>query len=183
MRINTVTYKIHVYTVSLFYLLYTLAGNNYILHHDTVKSRYVVLPVDFDYTFGNGVESDQIHFLTGKPLDIFKGQPINSYLWDKIRATPYLLDMYYETIQDINSQLTTPELLNQRIDAIVNLIESAIVWDQSLVSQTVGIQSIQTGLNDFKSALVTGSKTKVDQLIGLKEWIEVKYNSIIKHFI
>ncbi|GAA5796070.1 hypothetical protein HPULCUR_001439 [Helicostylum pulchrum] len=155
------------------------AGNNYIIHRDTVRNRYVVLPVDFDYTFGNGVEADQTRFLIGKPLEMSEGQPVNSYLWDKIRSTPYLLGIYYETIKDINEQLMTPDILNAHVDSIVNLIESSIVWEQSLVTQTTGLNSAKS-IADFKSAFVAGSKNKIDLLIGLKEWIKIKHSSVLQ---
>lgn len=136
-----------------------------------------MLPVDFDYTFGNGVEADQMRFLKGKPLEMSEGQPVNSYLWDKIRSTPYLLNLYQKTIKDINEQLTTPDLLNARIDSIITLIEGSIQWDHSLKSQTTGLAASQS-MADFRSSFEQGTKNKIDQLIGLKEWIRIKHSSV-----
>lgn len=118
-----------------------------------------------------------MRFLTGKPLEMSKGQPINSYLWDKVRSTPYLLNLYHKTIKDINEQLMTPDLLNARIDSIILLIQNSIQWDHSLKSQTNGIVTSQS-MADFKSAFERGSKNKIDQLIGLKEWVRIKHSSV-----
>lgn len=110
-------------------------------------------------------------------MQMTEGRIIHSYLFEKLRQTPYLQKVYEETIQDIGTQLTTPDILNARIDSIIKLIESSVKWDRSLRGQTVGTMSAQS-ISDFHASFDKATPNRADQLIGLKEWIRIKHATV-----
>jgi hypothetical protein len=156
------------------------AGNNYILFRGTENDKFAFIPMDFDYTFGNGLEEDQLHLLTGTPEDMLKNRPIRSRLWTKMRQTPYIMAVYKSIIADINEHLTHPDILNARVDAIAKMIEKSVEWDRSLQTRTAGIQAPWT-IKNYWASFEKGVPGRVDNLVGLKQWIKIKYQSIIRH--
>jgi transcriptional accessory protein Tex/SPT6 len=110
-------------------------------------------------------------------MQMTEGRIIHSYLFEKLRQTPYLQRLYEQTIQDIATQLTTPDVLGARIDSIIKLIESSVKWDKSLRGQTVGTKATQT-INEFYGSFDKGIPNRADQLIGLKEWIRIKHATV-----
>jgi hypothetical protein len=136
--------------------------------------------MDFDYTFGNGLEEDQLHLLTGTSEDMLKNRPIRSQLWNKLQQTPYIMTVYKSIIADINEHLTRPDILNAHIDSIAKMIEQSVVWDRTLQTKTSGIQAPWT-TKDYWTSFEKGVPERVDNLVGLKQWINIKYQSILRH--
>lgn len=135
--------------------------------------------MDFDYTFGNGLEEDQVSLLTGSWRDFTKNRKIHSYLWEKIKATPYLSKLYESMLNTLVERLAKPEILSERIDALAYMIEHDVTWDRSLKRLTSGLERNWQAV-DFRASLEQGTG-EVDERLGLKEWIRVKYAAVSRN--
>ncbi|KAF7730857.1 hypothetical protein EC973_001375 [Apophysomyces ossiformis] len=154
------------------------SGNNFALYRHPDTEQYITIPMDFDYTFGNGLEEDQRHLMTATSWQEFTyGRKTHSYLWEKIKATTYLRRMYENTLKEINERLSNPDILNKRVESLAYLIQHDVSWDRSLERMTVGLTRPWTG-DDFLKSIDKGMDDE-DELIGLREWIKNKYQAIL----
>ncbi|KAI7867493.1 coth protein-domain-containing protein [Spinellus fusiger] len=150
------------------------SGNNYILYRDPDSEQYKFVPMDFDYTFGNGLEEDQAHLMTGHWDEFTEGRIVHSYLWEKIKDTPHLMQMYESFIQEINESVSCPEVLLSRVDSLAYMLMKDVEWDKSLERLTTG--KVRP-FDDYLTVIEEGNDY-VDGWIGLKEWIRAKNTAI-----
>ncbi|KAG0180597.1 hypothetical protein DFQ29_000355 [Apophysomyces sp. BC1021] len=154
------------------------AGNNFALYRHPITEQYIMVPMDFDYTFGNGLEEDQRNLMTATSWQEFTiGRKTHSYLWEKVKATTYLRRMYEHTLKDIDERLSNPEILYKRIESLAYLIQHDVGWDRSLERMTVGFTRPWTA-DDFLKSLDKGMDDD-DEMIGLREWIQNKHQAIL----
>ncbi|KAL0075391.1 spore coat protein coth [Phycomyces blakesleeanus] len=151
------------------------SGNNYALYRVPSTEQYMAIPMDFDFTFGNGLEEDQQHLLTGKWSQFTQDRIIHSYLWENIRQTPYLVRLYESILADVNQNVSNPQKMNDRIDALAYMIQHDVNWDRSLPRLTVG--KTRSASRNFLDSLEQGTDD-LDERIGLKEWVREKYAAI-----
>lgn len=126
------------------------------------------------------MEEDQLHLLTGTTEDMLKHRPVRSQLWTKMRETPYIMTVYKQIVADINKHVTRPDILNAHIDSLAEMIEESVNWDRSLQTKTIGKEAPWT-VNNYWASFEKGEPSRVDSLIGLKQWVKIKYDSIIRH--
>ncbi|KAI7864989.1 coth protein-domain-containing protein [Spinellus fusiger] len=151
------------------------SGNNFALYQYPDTKQYLMIPMDFDFTFGNGLEEDQLQLMSGSWPEFTADRKIHSYLWEKVKATPYLKRFYINTLRDINQKLSNPKILIPRIEAVATMIWEDVLWDQSLVRLSKGYSRPFAG--DLKTSLEEASEQD-DDLIGLKEWIKEKHEAV-----
>ncbi|ORY94137.1 coth protein-domain-containing protein [Syncephalastrum racemosum] len=152
------------------------SGNNFALYYHPAMQRYVMLPMDFDYTFGNGLEEDQRGLLTGHWRDFTQNRKVHSFIFEKLKRTPSMVALYESIQKQINDHVSNPDVLLPRVDGLTYMLQRDIVWDQSLERFTVGAQRVWSADN-YLQVLEEGSG-EADERIGLKEWIRGKYEAI-----
>lgn len=155
------------------------SGNNFALYRDPETDQYIMIPMDFDYTFGNGLEEDQKQLLTGEWTDFTANRKIHSYLWEAMKLEPVLVKQYQAIVREMDERLTNPDVLFPRIDALAYMIQRDVVWDRTLERMTAGTTRPWTG-EDFLDAFDSGTGEQ-DELFGLKEWIELKHEALRRH--
>lgn len=151
------------------------SGNNFALYRHPYTGQLIMIPMDFDYTFGNGLEEDQRQLMTGDWTEFTADRKIHSYLWEKLKEIPYFVKLYQDTLRVMNEGWN-PDTMMKRVDAIAYMIERDIVWDRSLERMTGGMIRPWSG-DDFLGSLEHGTG-EPDMAIGLKEWIRNKYEAI-----
>ncbi|KAI8374262.1 coth protein-domain-containing protein [Radiomyces spectabilis] len=156
------------------------SGNNFMLYRHPQTKQFIMVPMDFDYTFGNGLEADQRYIMTGTWQEFTSNRKPHSYLWEKVKATAFLEALYEQTLKEINDQLTNPDVLLKRIDSMVYFLQHDVAWDRSLDKMTAGLVKPWT-TDDFVKSLNQGLG-ETDNLVGLEEWIKLKYNSTNTYF-
>lgn len=154
------------------------SGNNYAMYRHPSTGQYITIPMDFDYTFGNGLEEDQRNLMTGEWPEFTAGRKTHSFLWERIKAIPQFVKMYQDTLRDINNHVSNPENMFKRIDGLAYMLQRDVVWDRSLERFTDGLTRPWSA-EDFLGSLEHGSGQQ-DEQIGLKEWISGKSESIMK---
>lgn len=151
------------------------SGNNFALYRHPATNQLIMIPMDFDYTFGNGLEEDQRQLMTGEWTEFTANRKIHSYLWEKLKEIPYFVKLYQDNLRIMNEGWS-PEILNKRVDGIAYMIERDVVWDRSLERMSGGTIRPWSG-DDFLGSLEHGTG-EPDEAIGLKEWMKYKYDAI-----
>lgn len=152
------------------------SGNNFALYYHPTMQKYVMLPMDFDYTFGNGLEEDQRGFLTGHWLDFTQSRKVHSFIFEKLKRTPAMAALYETILKQINDHVSNQDVLLPRVDGLTYMLQRDIVWDHSLAKLTLGSQR-SWAADDYLQVLESGSGA-LDERIGLKEWIRGKDQAI-----
>lgn len=135
--------------------------------------------MDFDYTFGNGLEQDQSNLLVGQWTDFTAKRKTHSYLWEKLADINFMQKMYLDTVNEINEKVTKPEVILPRLESLAYLIQHDAEWDKELDRLTTG-KFRQWPDDDYLQSLEQGSGAQ-DENIGLKEWIRVKYDAVSEY--
>ncbi|KAI9320767.1 coth protein-domain-containing protein [Dichotomocladium elegans] len=148
------------------------SGNNYVLYRKDGSTQFISIPMDFDYTFGNGLEEDQRNLLTGTWTDFTAGRKPHSFLWEKLREIPHFVDLYERSLNEIVTGVANPRFLFKRIDGLAQMLKQDVVWDRSLARMSPGITRLWDE-DTFLESIYHGSGQH-DEQIGLKEWIAAK---------
>ncbi|CAO3647128.1 unnamed protein product [Cunninghamella blakesleeana] len=152
------------------------SGNNYVLYQNPATKQFISLPMDFDYTFGNGLEQDQSNLLVGQWMDFTAKRKTHSFLWEKLVDITSMQKLYLDTVNEINEKVTKPEVILPRLESLAYLIQHDAEWDKELDRLTTG-KFRQWPDDDYLQSLEQGSGAQ-DENIGLKEWIRVKYDAV-----
>ncbi|KAI8099765.1 coth protein-domain-containing protein [Halteromyces radiatus] len=155
------------------------SGNNFMLYRHPDTKQYITLPMDFDFTFGNGLEIDQHKLMTGNWIDFSADRMVHSYLWEKVIEIPYFQQMYMDTLQTINAKVMDPAIIIPRIEGLAYMIEHDAEWDRSLDRMSEGGESRNWPDNIYLQSLERGFGAE-DENIGLKEFIRVKFEAVKK---
>lgn len=155
------------------------AGNNYILYKHPKSQQIVTMPMDFDFTFGNGLEADQRKLMTGRWVDFTAERMVHSYLWEKVMSVPAFQEMFIDALHRINDHVTNPAALLPRAQALAYMIEPEVAWDQGIERWTAGTTSRRLPNSaPFLQALEQGTGADDDK-IGMIEWIQQKYEAVV----
>ncbi|CAO3591337.1 unnamed protein product [Absidia cylindrospora] len=153
------------------------SGNNYMLYKHPKTNQFITIPMDFDFTFGNGLEGDQRRLMTGKWVDFSAQRMVHSYLWEKVISVPYFQQMYLDILNTINSKVTRPDVILPRVQALAYMIQHDAEWDKGLERWTSGGLSRQWANGAFLQSLDRGAGAE-DENIGVTEWIRQKYRAV-----
>ncbi|KAI9495553.1 hypothetical protein BDB00DRAFT_813789 [Zychaea mexicana] len=153
------------------------SGNNFAIYQKPNATQWTFIPMDFDYTFGNGLEKDQRDLMMGEWPKLTEGRKIHSYLWEALKEIPYFVRMYEKTLKQINSRASNPDVLLKRIDGLAYMLQREVLWDTSLERMTQGVTRPWEA-NEFLEHLEQGTDA-VDEWIGLKQWIVEKHQSLL----
>ncbi|CAO3622034.1 unnamed protein product [Cunninghamella echinulata] len=155
------------------------SGNNYVIYQHPTTKQFITLPMDFDYTFGNGLEQDQGNLLVGKWTDFTSKRKTHSYLWEKLADINSMQRLYLDTVNEINEKVTKPEVILPRLESLAYLIQHDAQWDKNLDRLSDG-KFRQWPEDDYLQSLEQGSGAQ-DENIGLKEWIRAKYDAVSEY--
>lgn len=156
---------------------YWVSASNYYIYHDPKKDQLQWLSYDLDYTLGNGIEKSQKHLLTDTYSKYAADQPARPLIDTLLKSTTFKKN-FEKILKNVLENLYKPEILNKRIDGLVNLIQDDVAWDRSLKRVTKG-DDWEWDLSDFKSSIIKGFGED-GQWYGLKEWISKKYAAVHK---
>jgi CotH kinase protein len=151
-------------------------GNNYALYHKTDASKYVYVPMDFDYTFGNGLEQDQVVLATAKSDKFTANRATHSYLYEKLMTMPSFKSKYDSILNDIITKMFSSETIDPRLRGFAYMLQHEVDWDQGLKRQSVG-KSRPWKAAEYLSAFDVGGK-EVDLLYGVRQWIALKERAV-----
>jgi hypothetical protein len=87
--------------------------------------------------------------------------------------------MYLDILSNINSNVTRPEVILPRVQALAYMIQHDAEWDKGLERMTSGGSSRQWVNNAFLQSLDRGAGAE-DENIGVTEWIRQKYKAVIE---
>ncbi|KAI9252412.1 coth protein-domain-containing protein [Phascolomyces articulosus] len=152
------------------------SGNNFAIYQKRDSTQWTFIPMDFDYTFGNGLEEDQGELMTGDWTRLTEGRKIHSYLWEKLKEMPYMVHLYEDTLRQINARASNPETLLKRIDGLAYMLQREVLWDTSLERMTTGVTRPWEA-SEFLKHLEQGTDAQ-DEWIGLKQWVVEKHQAI-----
>ncbi|ORZ07867.1 coth protein-domain-containing protein [Absidia repens] len=155
------------------------SGNNYMLYKHPKTNQFITMPMDFDFTFGNGLELDQRKLMTGKWTDISSRRMVHSYLWEKVMSVPEFQKSYMEMLSTINDKVMHPATLLPRVQGLAYMIQHDAEWDKGLQKWTAGGMSRPWADGSFLESLKRGSGAD-DENIGLIEWIETKHQAVVQ---
>ncbi|KAG2186110.1 hypothetical protein INT43_002548 [Umbelopsis isabellina] len=148
------------------------SGNNYALYQHPTSMQYLYLPMDFDFTFGNGLEKDQDAIATGKVDEFTQNRPVHSFLYDKVMRIPAFQEMYNTILYDAITKVFNLEVTEPRMNALTYMLQHEVNWDHSLKRQSVGIHQARLDI-DYLATFDQGTGD-IDMTYGLREWIKLK---------
>ncbi|KAI8342766.1 coth protein-domain-containing protein [Chlamydoabsidia padenii] len=154
------------------------SGNNYVLYKHPKSQQFITIPMDFDFTFGNGLEADQQKLMTGQWIDFSAQRMVHSYLWEKIMSVPFFQEMYMEALGTINDKVTHPTVLLPRAHALAYMLAPEVAWDHSIENWTTGQKARQVTPYVLQ-ALERGTGADDDK-IGLIEWVVQKHQAVVE---
>jgi hypothetical protein len=128
--------------------------------------------MDFDYTFGNGLEKDQNGLATGPSEKFTADRPVHSYLYEKLMSMPSFKTKYNNILKDIITKMFNSDIIDPRLRGLAYMLQHEIVWDQSLVRQSTG-KTRPWKAENYLSSFDTGTDD-VDLLYGVRQWIALK---------
>ncbi|KAG2219553.1 hypothetical protein INT45_013212 [Circinella minor] len=153
------------------------SGNNFAIYQKPFSSQWTFIPMDFDYTFGNGFEHDQVKFMTGDDWPHFaNNDKIHSHIWEKLKQVPYAVRFFENALKHINSRAAHPDVLLKRIDGLAYMLQRDILWDSSLERMTKGVKGSWEA-SEFLEHLEYGTNAQ-DEWIGLKQWVVEHYKAV-----
>ncbi|KAL0142502.1 coth protein-domain-containing protein [Mucor lusitanicus] len=169
---------------------YIAAARNYFLYINPNGSHVTFIPSTMENTMGNTAAFNL--------SDLWSGN-VSTYPGFNSQNRP-LLD---EFLQSDLSNLTNPEIISKRIDALAGLIQEDVYWDSSLprlnltnangssitaqvlfgnATDLTAIQKdfagrILNGTVDFEAAVNGTISQQHDSLAGIKEWFGKQYDA------
>ncbi|KAI8071070.1 coth protein-domain-containing protein [Gongronella butleri] len=152
------------------------AGNNYMVYFHPIARKHVFIPMDFDSSFGNGIKEDKDKLIGAKWTDFTSGRRVYNHLWLKMASVPKIQKMYMDAIYAMNEQLTKPDILMPRIEALAYMIQGDVEWDKQLTPFTEGRVRPWAGTS-YMDTLELGSG-EPDEPFSLKTWVREKYQAI-----
>ncbi|KAM3589453.1 hypothetical protein VKS41_000317 [Umbelopsis sp. WA50703] len=152
------------------------AGNNYALYQHPTTMQYLYLPMDFDFTFGNGLEKDQDALATGKVEEFTQNRQIHSYLYEKVMRIPVFQELYNTILYDSITKIFNLEITEPRMNALAYMLQHEVNWDHSLTRQSVGIHQARLDI-DYLATFDEGTGD-VDMSYGLRQWIKIKEQTV-----
>lgn len=155
---------------------FVIGGNNYALYHKTEANQYVYLPMDFDYTFGNGLEQDQVVLATENSDKFTANRPTHSYLYEKLMKIPSFKSKYDTILKDVVTKMFSSQIIDPRLRGLAYMLQREVMWDQSLKRQSVG-KSRPWKADEYLSSFDVGGKD-VDLLYGVRQWIALKERAV-----
>ncbi|KAI8372910.1 coth protein-domain-containing protein [Radiomyces spectabilis] len=107
---------------------YIVSSNNYFLYDNPDDDRFVYLPSDLDMTMGSTF-LDFAPMLSGNYEDYpgFLERPLLKLLW-----VPEFRHQFEKLLLKVCEELLNPEVLNSRIDALIDLVREDVEWDKTL---------------------------------------------------
>ncbi|KAI9284301.1 coth protein-domain-containing protein [Umbelopsis sp. AD052] len=156
---------------------YWVSASNYYIYHDPKKNQLQWISYDLDYTIGNGIEKTQKHLLTDTYSKYAADQTPRPLIDTLLKSSTFKKN-FEKILKNVLENLYKPEILNKRIDGLVNLIQDDVAWDRSLKRVSKG-DDWEWDLSDFKSSIIKGFGED-GQWYGLKEWISKKYAAVHK---
>lgn len=142
--------------------------------------QYLYLPMDFDFTFGNGLEQDQGVLATGKVDEFTLNRPIHSYLYEKVMRIPAFQEMYNKILYDTIMKVFNMEVIEPRMNGLTYMLQHEVNWDHSLKRQSLGITKARLDI-DYLATFDQGTGD-VDMTYGLREWIKIKEQVVKAQF-
>ncbi|KAI8144535.1 coth protein-domain-containing protein [Fennellomyces sp. T-0311] len=152
------------------------SGNNFAMYQHPNTKQWTFIPVDFDYSFGNGLERDQDNLMKGEWPRFTDNRKIFSYLWEKLKSIPYFVQIYEDTIKNIDARASNPDVLIPRIDGLAYMLQREVLWDTSLERMTRGVTRPWQA-SEYLQHIESGTEIK-DEWIGLKQWVYEKNKAI-----
>ena len=132
--------------------------------------------MDFDYTFGNGLEQDQVVLATEKSDKFTANRATHSYLYEKLMTIPSFKSKYDTILKDTITKMFNSQIIDPRLRGLAYMLQHEVMWDQSLKRQSVG-KSRPWKADEYLSAFDVGGKD-VDLLYGLRQWIALKERAV-----
>lgn len=182
---------------------YIAAARNYFLYNNPNRSRITFVPSTMENTMGNTAAFNLSDLWSGN-ISRYPGfNSQNRPLLDGFLQVPDFAQDFKDILSQISQNLSNPETINRRIDALANMIQEDVYWDSSLprlnltnVSGTsisaevlfgnaTNLGAIQKDfagriLNytvDFEAAVNGTLSEQHSSLAGIKEWFSKQYNA------
>jgi hypothetical protein len=132
--------------------------------------------MDFDFTFGNGLETDQENLASGRYETFTTGRIVHSYLYEKLMTIPAMKTMYEGILKDAITKMFNSQAIEPRIGGLAYMLQHEVVWDQALTRQSKGT-SRQWSAADYLKTLDTGIND-LDLMYGIRQWISLKEKTV-----
>lgn len=161
--------------VGLINRMSSTAGNNYLLYHKPDANKYVYLPMDFDMTFGNGLEKDQEYLALGPYEQFTRNRKIHSYLYEKLMTIPAIKARYDAILLDAVTKMFGILTVDPRIGGLAYMLQHEVTWDQALDRRAHRLAR-RWDAAEYLSMLDKGT-SDVDLMYGIRQWISIKENA------
>ncbi|KAL7313553.1 hypothetical protein PS15m_007287 [Mucor circinelloides] len=183
---------------------YITAARNYFLYNNPNGSHITFIPSTMENTMGNTAVYNLTDLWSGNVSTYPGFNSQNRPLLNEILQVPDFAQDFKDTLSQISQNLTNPEVINKRIDALASLIQEDVYWDSSLPrlnqvnvngtsidaealfgSNATDLTTIQKDfagriLNntvDFEAAVNGTVSEQHSSLAGIKEWFSKQYNT------
>ncbi|KAG0175356.1 hypothetical protein DFQ28_000970 [Apophysomyces sp. BC1034] len=181
--------------------------DNYYLYFNPQDQRFVYLPSDVDGSFG--CTTVKLSDMWSGNYRTYPGMELNRPLVQKMLEVPELKQRFEHLLVELCEKLFNLDVMNQRIDDLVNMIREDVAWDKSIVrSRPVPKKKESATSNSFKNedlpppfvpevladlvVRTTKSKISLDDAVngptghislsGVKEWIDRQSKATLAHF-
>lgn len=103
--------------------------NNYYLYQDPDSGQYLYIAADLDLCLGATVKN--ITDLWTGNYNTFPGWGERP-LADQMMRVPEFNQKFKQLLQELNTKLFNPDVMNPRINDLADMIREDVVWDQAL---------------------------------------------------
>lgn len=145
---------------------YFSMGKNFYLWLNPATGKLTFIPWDFDLSFGG-------HFLFGTPeqrMNLTIDKPTDDRLFTRLLALPEVKERYHSLMREFVDKHFQVAAIEQQIDTLAGLIESAVLADNSARSGR-----FKRSL-DARGRGLPGNGWQVD--VGLKQFVEGRVSSL-----
>lgn len=165
---------------------------NYYLYKDLKKNYWHFLDADFHFSFGVGIGVNGImdtQPLLDATIDTYTsanvGMPDTKRpLIDNLRTNPANEKFFMDTFKALTQKVFNLNALEERIDAMADLIREDVYWDLKLekvskFNNLLKLKVYEYNENDFESQIKeTGPVSTQPNIFPIKYWIKTRQESI-----
>ncbi|NUN68177.1 MAG: CotH kinase family protein [Bacteroidetes bacterium] len=144
--------------------------NNYYLYLDPQTRKFIVIPYDYDNTFG--VDWFSVNWSAANPYSYPKAAAGSRPLWDRIITIPQYRDLYTHFLRFSLDTAYALRHWESRLDRLKDSILSAALED------TYRTMDYGFTIADFMNSFGTGPYSKQHVKMGLKQFVNARSSSL-----